>query len=73
MSLPSAGVGFVTMAGWATIMSFAVLPYYRGHRGYGSPLAVRTGLMVFALMPLTWATAGNVSRVLLFSFEGADE
>jgi hypothetical protein len=31
---------------FATVATFAVRPYYHGHRGYGSsPLAVRTGLM----------------------------
>ncbi|KAJ5662650.1 ferric reductase like transmembrane component-domain-containing protein [Penicillium maclennaniae] len=45
-------------------MTFLVHPYYRERRGYGSPpLAVRTGLMSTALMPVIVALAGKVNLV----------
>lgn len=65
MGLPSLGVCLVVLSGWiaTTIMAFAVHPYYRERRGYSSPpLGVRTGLIAFALIPLTFATAGKVIR-----------
>jgi hypothetical protein len=46
------------------LMTFLVHPYYRDRRGYGSPpLAVRTGLMSTALMPIIVALSGKVNIV----------
>jgi len=46
------------------LMTFLVHPYYRERRGYGSPpLAVRTGLMSTALIPLIVALSGKVNIV----------
>ncbi|KAH8881443.1 hypothetical protein GQ53DRAFT_812616 [Thozetella sp. PMI_491] len=66
LSLPSLGVAalFLLFFAGSTIMAFAQHPYYRGRRGFGSPpLAVRTGLMAFALYPLEIALAGKVNLV----------
>ena len=50
------------------VSSFAVRPYYRQHRGYGSPpLGVRTGLMAAALTPLLVALGGKVNIVTLLT------
>lgn len=50
------------------IMTFAVRPYYRQHRGYGSPpLGVRTGLMAAACTPLIVALAGKANFVTLLT------
>ncbi|RTE78449.1 hypothetical protein BHE90_007078 [Fusarium euwallaceae] len=76
MGLPSLGVCLVVFSGWiaTTIMSFAVHPYYRDRRGYGSPpLGVRTGLIAFALIPLTFATAGKVNIITLLTGLGHEK
>ena len=53
---------------FATVATFAVRPYYRGHRGYGSPpLAIRTGLMAVALTPIIVALSGKVNIVTLLT------
>lgn len=45
-------------------MTFVQRPYYRQHRGYGSPaLGVRTGMMAMALTPPIFALAGKVNIV----------
>lgn len=45
-------------------MTFLVHPYYRVRRGYGSPpIAVRTGLMSTALMPVIIALSGKVNVI----------
>ncbi|KAK7035487.1 Ferric/cupric reductase transmembrane component 7 [Paramarasmius palmivorus] len=76
VNLPSLGVGVVILLVWAatTAMSFARHPYYRGRRGYGSPpLAIRTGLMSFALVPLTYATAGKVNFITMLTGLGHEK
>ncbi|KAL6351945.1 hypothetical protein LRP88_14757 [Fusarium phalaenopsidis] len=76
MGLPSLGVCLVVLSGWiaTTIMAFAVHPYYRERRGYGSPpLGVRTGLIAFALIPLTFATAGKVNIITLLTGLGHEK
>lgn len=65
-ALPSLGVSILIACSWIAIsvMSFAKTPYYRERRGFGSPpLAIRTGLMAFALVPITFATAGKVNII----------
>ena len=55
-------------------MAFTEHFYYRGKRGYGSPpLGVRTGLMAFALIPLTWATAGKVNIITFLTGIGHEK
>ncbi|KAI1370515.1 ferric reductase like transmembrane component-domain-containing protein [Hypoxylon crocopeplum] len=50
------------------LLTFLVHPYYRGHRGYGSPpLAVRTGLMSQALTPIIVALAGKVNFITILT------
>lgn len=46
------------------LMTFLIHPYYRERRGFGSPpLAVRTGLMSTAFIPLIVALSGKVNIV----------
>ena len=50
------------------VLTFAVRPYYRQHRGYGSPpLAIRTGLMAASLTPLLIALSGKANLVTLLT------
>ncbi|KAF2238176.1 hypothetical protein EV356DRAFT_440975 [Viridothelium virens] len=57
-----------------TIMTFAVPPYYRARRGFGSPpLAVRTGLVSAALIPLLIALAGKVNLISLVTGYGHEK
>ncbi|KAI2625676.1 ferric reductase like transmembrane component-domain-containing protein [Hypoxylon sp. NC1633] len=50
------------------LLTFLVHPYYRGHRGYGSPpLAVRSGLMAQALTPIIVALAGKVNFITMMT------
>ena len=50
------------------VLAFGVRPYYREHRGYGSPpLAVRTGLIAAALTPLLVALGGKFNVVTLLT------
>lgn len=68
LRLPSFGVLFLIVFFFfsATLMVFAQHPYYRPRRGFGSPpLAVRAGLMAFALIPLEIALAGKVRTLYL--------
>jgi hypothetical protein len=49
---------------YCCILTFAVRPYYRNHRGYGSPpLAVRAGLMATALTPWLIALTSKANIV----------
>jgi Ferric reductase like transmembrane component len=53
---------------FATILTFAQKPYYRLHCGFGSPpLAVRTGLMAVALIPIIVALSGKYNAVTLIT------
>ena len=74
--LPSLGMlGFLLLAVlYLSILTFAVRPYYRDHRGYGSPpLAVRTGLMAIALTPLIIALSGKANIVTLLTGIGHEK
>ncbi|KAL9105589.1 MAG: hypothetical protein Q9227_009247 [Pyrenula ochraceoflavens] len=68
--VPSAGMlSFLILAIlYLSILTFLERPYYRQHRGYGSPpLAVRTGLMATALTPLTIALSGKANLITLLT------
>jgi predicted ferric reductase len=74
--LPSVGVLLIIFVSLiaSVAMSFAQRPYYRGSRLYGSPpLAVRTGLMAAALIPLTVALAGKVNLVTMLTGIGHEK
>lgn len=68
--LPSIGmlIFFLLAILYCSILSFAVRPYYREHRGYGSPpIAIRTGLMAVALTPLIIALSGKANLITLLT------
>ena len=68
--IPSVGVlVFLLLAAlYLAILTFAVRPYYRQHRGYGSPpIGVRTGLMATALTPLLILLAGKANLITLMT------
>ena len=70
LSLPSVGVLALLLLSllFLCILTFAVRPYYRGHRGYGSPpLAIRTGLMAAACTPLIVVLAGKANFITLLT------
>jgi magnesium-transporting ATPase (P-type) len=70
VSLPAMGMLIFTLFTWLylLLLTFIQRPYYRGHRGYGSPpLAVRTGLMATALTPIIVALAGKVNFVTILT------
>jgi hypothetical protein len=49
-------------------LTFSARPYYRDHLGYGSPpIAIRTGLMAFACVPVLVALSGKVNIITLFT------
>lgn len=51
-----------------TALVFAVKPYYREQIGYGSPpIAIRSGLMAFACVPILVALAGKANIVTFFT------
>lgn len=66
LSLPSVGMLFFLLAAliFFVTATFAVQPYYRLHRGFGSPpIAVRTGLMAVACTPILVALAGKANII----------
>ncbi|KZF19808.1 hypothetical protein L228DRAFT_223655 [Xylona heveae TC161] len=70
LGLPSVGiflfVAFTCL--YLLLLTFVQRPYYRLHRGFGSPpLAVRTGLMAIALTPIIVALAGKVNLVSMLT------
>ena len=70
LGLPSGGLLALLMISllFLCILTFAVRPYYRAHRGYGSPpLAIRTGLMAAACTPLLVALSGKVNFITLLT------
>ena len=70
LGLPSYGLFiFLLIAiAFCIIATFVQRPYYRLHRGFGSPpLAVRTGLMAVALTPLIVALAGKANLVTILT------
>ena len=66
LGLPSYGVLLFLLVGivFFAVMTFAQRPYYRLHRGFGSPpLAIRAGLMAIALTPFIVALAGKANFI----------
>ena len=76
LGLPSVGLLIFLVVGVAVLfaMAFAIRPYYREHRGYGSPpLAIRTGLMAAALTPLLIALGGKVNLITMMTGIGYEK
>lgn len=76
LGLPSIGLQLLILGAilFAFVGTFAVRPYYRGHRGYGSPpLAIRTGLMAVALTPIIFALSGKVNLVTMLTGIGYEK
>ena len=76
LGLPSLGIQIFLLAAFlfAAIATFAVRPYYRERRGFGSPpLAIRTGLMSIALTPIIFALGGKVNIVTLLTGIGYEK
>ncbi|KAF1982501.1 hypothetical protein K402DRAFT_312645, partial [Aulographum hederae CBS 113979] len=70
LNFPSFGVLALLLATIVllTCMVFAARPYYRQHFGYGSPpIAIRSGLMAFACVPILIALAGKANIVTLLT------
>ena len=70
LSLPSGGVLALLLASFVflTALVFAARPFYRLHLGYGSPpLAIRSGLLAFACIPLFIALTGKVDLVTMLT------
>ena len=68
LGLPSAGVLTVLMTSIIVVtgMTFAARPYYREQFGFGSPpIAIRTGVMAYACVPLLVALAGKANIVTM--------
>ena len=76
LALPSVGmlIFFVVGVGVMMSMTFAIRPYYRERRGYGSPpLAIRTGLMAAAFTPLLLVLSGKFNLVTLITGIGYEK
>ena len=66
LGLPSAGIllFLILIFVLAIAATFAVQPYYRERRGFGSPpIAIRAGLMATACTPILFALAGKANFV----------
>jgi predicted ferric reductase len=49
-------------------LTFSARPYYRQHLGFGSPpIAIKSGLMAFACVPILVALSGKANIVTLFT------
>lgn len=76
LGLPSMGIiamGLLFVL-FCLLLTFWKRPYYRQHRGYGSPpLAVRTGLMAVALTPLIFALSGKANLVTMLTGIGHEK
>lgn len=76
LDLPSMGLlAFLLFAVlFCSLLTFWARPYYRQHRGYGSPpIAVRTGLMAVALTPLIIALSGKANVITLLTGIGHEK
>jgi len=70
LGLPSCGmlIFLLTTLLFLSILVFAVRPYYRYTLDFGSPpIAIRTGLMAFACMPILVALSGKANLVTLLT------
>jgi len=68
--IPRAGllVFLVVTIGFLAALVFAEKPYYRPQFGFGSPpIAIRTGLMAYACVPILVALAGKANIVTLLT------
>lgn len=68
LGLLSSGVLELLLATFVflTMLAFAARPFYRPHLGYGSPpLAIWSGLLAFACIPLFIALAGKANLVIV--------
>lgn len=76
LGLPSLGMLIFLLVGVAVLfaMAFAIRPYYRERRGFGSPpLSIRTGLMAASLTPLLIALGGKVNLVTMLTGIGYEK
>jgi predicted ferric reductase len=70
LGLPSFGMLAFLLTGvvFVAALTFAAKPYYREHLGYGSPpIAIRSGLMAFACVPILIALAGKANIITLLT------
>ena len=70
LGLPSFGILALLLLSilFVCILAFTTRPYYREHRGFGSPpLAVRAGLMAAACLPLIVALSGKANFITLLT------
>lgn len=70
LGLLSGGVLALLLASFVflTALVFAARPFYRPHLGYGSPpLAIRSGLLAFACIPLFIALTGKMDLVTMLT------
>ena len=68
LGLPSGGVLALLLASFVflTALVFAARPFYRPHLGYGSPpLAIRSGLLIFAYIPLFITSTSKANLVTM--------
>lgn len=76
LGLPSYGLlaAFLLLTLFLAVMTFAVRPYYRQFRGFGSPpLAIRTGLMATACTPILLALSGKANIITLLTGVGHEK
>jgi predicted ferric reductase len=68
--LPSANMSafVVVTIVFLTALVFTQRPYYRQHLGFGSPpIAIRSGLMAFACLPILVPLAGKANIITLLT------
>lgn len=76
LGMPTAGITILILLFtlYCLLLTFAVRPYYRAHRGYGSPpIGVRTGLMAVAMTPWIVALSGKVNLVTMLTGIGYEK
>ena len=70
LGMPSAGIIVLILLFtlYCLLLVFLIRPYYRQHRGYGSPpIAIRTGLMAIALTPWIIALSGKANLITILT------
>ena len=70
LEAPSVGMFALFLASCIVLAAFvfAARPYYRPHLGYGSPpIAIRSGLMAFACIPILVALAGKANIITVLT------
>lgn len=76
LGMPSAGmiVLILLFTLYCLLLTFLIRPYYRQHRGYGSPpIGVRTGLMAIALTPWIIALSGKANLITILTGMGHEK